>query len=161
MAAEFSLSCHLKSDPESVRARVMQPALFFHVAAPLVVAKDIGERAIGETWIEGEYRIAMRLFGLVPIGWQAIVVDLSGSADGEAALRDRGYGPMLREWDHRILLKEAEDGGTTYTDSLRLDAGVLTPLTAFFVRLFFRHRQRRLVALDGAGFGPLDEIPKA
>ena len=67
----------------------MQPALFFHVAAPLVVAKDIGERPMGQTWTEGEYRISMKLFGVIPIGWQAIVVDLSASDSGQATLRDR------------------------------------------------------------------------
>ena len=133
----------------------MQPALFLHVAAPLVTAKDIGECPIGSKWSEGEYRIAMKLFGLVTIGWQAIVFDLSGSDGGKATLRDRGYGPILREWDHRIFLEEAPGGGTIYTDSLRLDAGLLTPITAFFVRQFFRHRQRRLTALDKAGFDTL------
>ena len=161
MPAEFSLQCRLQADPETVRARVLEPALFFHVAAPLVVAKDIGERPLGQTWTEGEYRIAMKLFGFIPIGWQAIVVDLSASESGEASLRDRGYGPMLREWDHRIIVEPAPGGGTTYTDALRLDAGLLTLLTAYFVRQFFRHRQRRLVALDKAGFDTLDQGKRA
>lgn len=158
MPGEFSLTCHLGSDPETVREHVMNPALFFHLASPLICARDIGERPIGGRWTEGEYRISMKIFGLLPIGWQVILVDLSGSGEGKGVLRDRGYGPLLREWDHRILVSERSEGGTQYTDALRLDAGALTPIVAFFVRQFFKHRQRRLIALDKAGFAPLANV---
>lgn len=91
---------------------------------------------MGETWTEGEHRIAMKPFGLIPVGWQAIVVDLSASDTSKASLRDRGYGPMLREWDHSIFVEPVPGGRTTDTEKLRLDAGVLTPLIAFFARQF-------------------------
>ena len=134
----------------------MQPALFFQVAAPLISARDVGDRPIGDRWSEGEYRIAMKLFGLVPIGWQAIIIEFPQSDDQELVLRDRGYGPMLRIWDHRISVSPAPDGGTRYTDSLRLDAGIMTPIAAMLVAQFFKHRQRRLRALDAADFRDLD-----
>lgn len=156
MAREFSLSCHLQSDPETVRERVMDPALFVHVAAPILRVKTIDQSGFGARWQEGEYRIAMRLFGVVPIGWQAIVIDLSDGVTAQdksnRIFRDRGYGPTLRQWDHCAMVEKGPGGGAVYTDALRIDAGVMTPLVALFAKAFFRHRQGRLMALDKAGF---------
>lgn len=133
---------------------IMRPALFLHVAAPLVAFAHVGRKLFPDIWAAGEYRGSMRLFGLLPIGWQAIVIEFPSDADGPLVLRDRGYGPMLREWDHRIEVAQ-DSAGTLYTDRLTLDAGALTPVTAFMVRQFFKHRQRRLRALDQEGFRTL------
>ncbi len=137
-----------------MRGWIRRPALFLHVAAPLVHFSPIGVDRFPDRWEEGEYRGAMRLFGLLPIGWQAIVIEFPTSADTDLVLRDRGYGPLLREWDHRIAVSP-HGSGTRYVDRLTLDAGWLTPIAAFGVKQFFRHRQRRLVALDQAAFAPL------
>ena len=133
---------------------IMRPALFLHVAAPLVAFAPVGRGAFPDVWKAGEYRGSMKLFGLLPIGWQAIVIEFPSDTDGTLVLRDRGYGPMLREWDHRIEV-DPDGAGTLYTDKLTLDSGALTPVAAFMVRQFFKHRQRRLRALDHEGFRTL------
>ena len=151
----FDFECQLVCNPELVWEHVLRPALFLHVAAPLVRFRPVGIDRFPEVWSEGEYRGSMRLFGLAPIGWQAIVIEMPSRNGDVRMLRDRGYSPVLKEWDHRIEVMP-RDGGTRYVDRVSFDAGVLTPTAAPMIRLFFRHRQRRLRALASAGFAALN-----
>ena len=152
---ELVFYCDLKTDYETVKARIMEPRLFLHVAAPLVKFAPIGMEAFPDRWAEQVYRGSMKLFGVIPIGWQAIVIHFGDGASDALVLNDRGYGPTLRKWDHRIEATPREGGGTLYVDRLRMDAGLLTPIAAFFVAQFFKHRQRRLRALDASNFQAL------
>ncbi|MEM8725243.1 MAG: hypothetical protein AAGE86_06960 [Pseudomonadota bacterium] len=63
MSATFELSTNLASAPDTVWAQVKRPALFLHVAAPLVRFSPIGDRSFPEEWSEREYRGSMRLLG--------------------------------------------------------------------------------------------------
>lgn len=134
---------------------VLRPALFLHVASPLVRFQRLGKDRFPDQWCEGEYRGAMRLFGILPIGWQAIVIELPEERGSTRTLRDHGYSPVLKDWDHRITVAP-DNGGTRYTDSVSFSAGWLTPLAAPIIQLFFRHRQRRLKALASTGFAALN-----
>ena len=153
----FELTSHLQSEPDQVWAAVKRPALFLHVAAPLVHFKPIGMDRFPETWEEREYRGSMRLLGVLPLGWQAIVISFPQTQEGVWSLRDDGYSPMLPKWEHVIEIAAAPEGGTRYSDRIRFDAGVLTPVSALSIRMFFRHRQRRLRALDKIGFSTLKD----
>ncbi|MEM7779680.1 MAG: hypothetical protein AAF697_04710 [Pseudomonadota bacterium] len=151
MARELAFSCRLESCVDKVRTAIMRPALFLYEAAPLVKFTPIGLERFPDIWEEREYRGSMSLFGVIPLGWQAIVISFAAEGEEPLVLRDQGYGPMLREWDHRIEVSPA-GAGTLYTDRLRLDAGALTPIVAFGVAQFFKHRQRRLRKVDAKGF---------
>jgi hypothetical protein len=138
---------------------VLKPALFLHVAAPLVRFAPIGASRFPERWEVGEYRGSMRLFGFLPIGWQAIVIQFPDDREGPLVLTDHGYGPMLRQWEHRIEVHAMEGGGTRYIDRLKMDAGFFTPVARLMVAQFFKHRQGRLKKLDQTGFRELsDEV---
>ena len=154
MAHRFELSSELRSAPDLVWKWVERPALFLHVAAPLVAIAPLGIGRFPDTWGQTEYRGTMRLFGVLPIGWQAIVIDFPEQEGTTRVLRDRGYGPLLRKWEHRIEVSPT-NGGTLYADRIKFDAGALTPLAAPVVKLFFLHRQRRLRALDRNSFAAL------
>lgn len=133
----------------------MQPALFLHVAAPLVRFRPMASTQFPQRWSEGEYRGSMRLFGVLPMGWQAIVIELP-EAEGDArTLSDNGYSPTLPHWHHRIIV-EPSDSGTHYTDAVTFDAGWRTPFAAPLIRLFFRHRQCRLRTLAADAFAGLE-----
>lgn len=155
MPHQFELSSELKSTPDEVWAWVERPALFLHVAAPLLTFSPVGMDRFPDSWDEAEYRGTMRLFGLLPIGWQAIVIEFPPSVGETRVLLDRGFSPVLRKWEHRIEVSPSPNG-TQYVDRVSLDAGWLTPLAAPMIKLFFRHRQRRLRTLDESGFAPLE-----
>ena len=150
----FELSSYLPNTSEEVWAAVERPALFLHVAAPLVKFSPMGSDAFPELWEEGEYRGAMKLFGLVPIGWQAIVISFPSEGAETRTLKDSGHSPLLTQWTHTIEVAREGDG-TRYTDRVSYDAGWLSLFAFPFIRLFFAHRQRRLRRLAKAGFASL------
>jgi hypothetical protein len=152
MATTVTLSTTLDCGPEEAWARLQTSALLMHVAAPLIRFTPKGERPFPAIWVPGEYRAWMWLFGLVPIGWQAVVIS-HPEPDGDTRfIRDNGYGPLIKRWDHWIAIRPDGRGMTHYTDTVHIEAGLLTPLIVAFARVFYAHRQRRWRALAGAGF---------
>ena len=70
-------------------------------------------------------------------------------------IRDNGYGPLIKRWDHWIAIAADEGGTTHYTDRVAIEAGLITPLITTFARVFYAHRQRRWRALARTGFAAL------
>lgn len=154
--ASLELTCELQSTPDAVWAWVGKPALFLHNAAPLIRFDLEGGDRLPEVWETGEYRGKLRLFGVLPIGWQAIRIHFLPPEGESRVARDSGYSPIFRAWEHRIEVAPLH-GGTRYTDAISFDAGWLTPIVAPVIRLFFWHRHRRLRALDRSGFAALKD----
>ncbi len=156
MAKTIVLSTDLDCSPQEAWARVQTSELLHHVAAPLIrfVPHD---HAFPATWQKGEYRASMLLFGAIPLGWQAIVIQFPSADYDVHYLRDNGYSPLIRRWDHRIEIRPNPDDTTRYTDRLSVDAGWRTPIVAAFARIFYAHRQRRWRALARTGFAALEE----
>ena len=75
--------------------------------------------------------------------------------DGVRVLRDNGYSPIIKRWDHWIEIEDV-GGKTRYTDRVHIDAGLLTAPVAAFARVFYAHRQRRWRKLVRLGFRPLE-----
>jgi hypothetical protein len=134
---------------------VQTSALLHHIAAPLIRFTPKGGTPFPAIWEPGEYRAWMWLFGVIPVGWQAVVISEPAPDGTTRFIRDNGYGPLIRRWDHRIAITPGEGGTTRYIDRVDIDAGVLTPLIAGFARLFYAHRQRRWRALARSGFAAL------
>lgn len=142
------LSTYLDARPETVWAHVQTSKLLHYVTRGMIRFLPMG-KPFPEQWAEGEYRAWMFLFGFLPMGWQAIRIEMSEQPRGRYAVHDNGYGPLIKRWDHWIeIAPEAE--GTRYIDRVHIDAGILTPFICAFARIFYAHRQRRwrkLVAL--------------
>ena len=68
MPRTIEISTHLDAPPKTVSAQIMRPALLLHVSAPLLHFKPIDPPELPETWRDGEYRVGMWLFGVLPIG---------------------------------------------------------------------------------------------
>lgn len=137
----------LDAEPERVWEELQRPELLEYVAAPLVVFDPIDPESFPERWGEEEYRVAMLLFGVIPLGRQTIRISKPrvDDTDGERfyQLRDDGTGRLVSVWDHLVSVRETPDGKTVYTDEVAVDAGALTPLVRLFAAVFYRHRQRR------------------
>lgn len=155
MAVTVELSTTLDCTPEEAWNRVRTSALLMHVAAPLIRFVPAGGKPFPAIWTPGEYRAWMWLFGVLPIGWQAVVISEPAAEGATRFIRDNGYGPLIRRWDHWITITPGEGGTTHYTDRVHIEAGLLTPLIVAFARLFYAHRQRRWRALAQSGFAAL------
>lgn len=142
----------LDAPSERVWKEVNRPDLLRYVAWPLLTFEPVEPAAFPERWAEREYRIRMRAFGLVPLGWQVIGIERPAPGGPARRLRDDGRGTLARRWDHLITVEPAGPGRTRYTDRVEIEAGLLTPFVGVFAWGFYAHRQRRWRRLVDRGF---------
>lgn len=130
---------------------VQTPRLLNYVTRGRIAFDPIDPPRFPERWAEGEYRVAMRGFGFVPLGKQTIGIELPPPRSDTRIVRDNGRGQLFRTWDHWIFIEPLDAQRTRYTDRVTFDAGFLNLLAKPFVRDFYRHRQarwKRLIADD-------------
>ncbi|MFC3096529.1 SRPBCC family protein [Alteraurantiacibacter palmitatis] len=157
--ALIAVSTYLPLPPAEVFARLRKPAVLEAVSAPLLRFTPRGG-AFPSEWVPGEYRMGVKLLGLIPLDDQIVGIEElpSDPSAGCYALRDNGRGcargkdggGLIRRWDHTMQV-EPEGEGTCYTDRVEVDAGALTFAAAGFARLLYTHRQRRWRGLLAAG----------
>lgn len=83
----------------------------------------------------------IRLLGLGPAMPHEIhIVRLS---EPELQIETREKGGLIRSWDHYMRIEPVSAVRCRYTDSIRIDAGLLTPLVWLFAAMFYRYRHRR------------------
>ena len=160
------LSTALSAPPEWVAAQLQSTAVFRHIAAPLIQFRPARGKEWPAHWAPGELVLHMQLLGVLPMGPQTVRISIEppAQAGGWPMLRDNGEGVLMLRWDHRITLQTLPDGRTLYTDDIEVVARhlpwLMTPLSALFAQVFYRHRQRRwrqLAAQHAAG----DAAPSA
>lgn len=152
---QLTLSTLLDCPLEQAVAHVRTPRLLEHVSHPILHFAPVESSAQPplaphEALTEGTHWVALRLFGWLPLGRQAIVVSYPPCTNG-FALRDNGYSALIRRWDHHITLMP-EGAKTRYTDRITIEAGLLTLPVWLFAQVLYRHRQRRWRALVRSGF---------
>ena len=154
------LSTPLSAPPEWVAAQLQSTAVFRHITAPLIQFHPARGTEWPTHWAPGELALHMRLLGVLPMVPQTVRISIEPAAQrgGWPTLRDNGEGVLMRRWDHRITLQPLSDGRTLYTDDIEVIARhlpwLMTPLSALFAQVFYRHRQRRwrqLAARHAAG----------
>ncbi|MFV0492358.1 MAG: hypothetical protein ACK5M4_11115 [Pseudorhodobacter sp.] len=138
----IELTTILDQDADRLWQIAMRTELLDFVTYPLVKFTPLEPASLPEIWVAGEYRLAMRLFGVLPIGWQVISISFPVPEGQTRYLRDNGHGRFIRRWDHLISIAP-EGAKTRYTDRVEIEAGILTGLVALCARLFYAHRQRR------------------
>ena len=152
---KIELSTTLQAPADQVWRWVQRPALLNWVAAPLVKFRPTQPTTLPEVWADGEVRVSLLLFGVLPVGSQVIRVHREEEQEGEPPARslvDMGEGDLAKTWHHRVRVVPERAGTTLYTDSVVVEAGPLTLFVWMFAQVFYRHRQRRLRALARGGF---------
>jgi hypothetical protein len=141
------LTTSLPCAPEEAWREMHKPALFAYVTAPLVRFTPVQPPSLPEAWRDGSTTIRMALFGVLPLGKQTIVITppiVSGTDERpHYQMFDRGHGQLARKWHHTITIATNDDGTTRYSDTVDVDAGLLTPFVVLFASVLFRWRQRR------------------
>ena len=80
------------------------PGTMCFLMRPFVVVHPVEPPTFPPRWSSGRYRVRMQLFGLIPFGWQDIVIT-GVHADPAAtrwSLHDAGKGLLARRWDNRF-----------------------------------------------------------
>ncbi|RVT87101.1 hypothetical protein DXV76_03160 [Rhodobacteraceae bacterium CCMM004] len=140
-------STWLPAPPERVWSLLERPQTLAYVSAPLMRFEPVGG-PWPETWHEGTWRVRVRGLGGVPMGWQEIRISFPPADPPVRRVRDNGRGALARRWDH-VIEVAPEGDGTRYTDTVEVEAGLLTPAVAAFAGVFYAHRQRRWHTLIG------------
>lgn len=135
----FTLTSHFKASSDQVISLVKRPETLFYIARPLVVFRPV-DKSLPKEWEVGTYWMRMYLFGIIPLGKQAIVISYPSTEPFK--MLDDGHSGLIKKWHHLITV-EVEGDGCRYQDQLEIDAGWLTPLVLRFAKLFYRHRQSR------------------
>ncbi len=149
--AEIELTTTLNAPLDTVWEALQHPATLVHVSQGFLSFTPVDPPELPERWAEGEYRVSLKAFGVLPIGSQVLGVEFPEVEPPQRALRDNGRGGITKVWDHWIFIEPLGEDQTRYTDRIRVEAGLLTPILKPWVRAFYRHRQkrwRRLIAND-------------
>lgn len=133
----------LDAPPQAVWRAVTTPAGFRFVTRGLVELSGLDARAATAEWTQGTTVTGrLRVLG-VPFSHHRITLE---SIDHERrSLRsDEGGGP-IRSWRHLITVHDVADDPTrcSYTDTIEINAGLLTPVITLFAHAFYRLRQQR------------------
>jgi hypothetical protein len=144
------ISTILECTIDEAVTHVKTPRLLEFVAAPLVRFVPVSPPVFPDLWSAGEYSVALRLFGVVPFGKQAIVISMPPTETG-FTVRDAGHSALINTWDHFIIITP-HGYRCHYRDRVEVRAGLLTPFIWLFAQFFYRHRQRRWRALVAKNF---------
>ena len=140
----------LDCEPDAAWAAVARPEELRAVSGPITTFESLNAAGFPERWTPGlPHAVALRLFGVVPIGTQTIDVAFSERGNGVRMMVDSGQalsGPLavIESWDHRIAISPTADGRTLYRDQLTFSAGAATPLVWVGLWLFWQWRAIRL-----------------
>lgn len=139
----LTISTYLAAPPETVQEHIGRSALLHYVAKGMIRFAPVDPPEFPEKWERGQYRTRMYWKGFFPLGWQTIGIEPQPMNGDIWSMRDNGYGTMAKTWDHMIEVTP-KGSGALYVDRIMIDAGILTPMVAFFAERFYKHRQKRL-----------------
>lgn len=138
----------LPCSPNRIWEQVRTSGLMMHVNWPVLSFRE-DDSELPAIWTEGKSQdLRLYAFGIIPLGKHNIYIE---RIDPEAyILQSREIGQIAQIWNHTIKLTLQEDGQTLYSDVVRIYAGKMTSLVAFFAKLLYRYRQTRLQKLADA-----------
>jgi len=105
----IQLSTVLNAPSERIWEEVNRTALHAYVTRPLLTFEPVDPPTLPERWEAREYRVRMKLFGAVPLGWQIVKVErpategasqqpASHQADSEGRLTSRRPFAVVYTW---------------------------------------------------------------
>ncbi|RFA19478.1 hypothetical protein [Subtercola boreus] len=149
---------------------LQSPAVFREVSAPLLSVSSLEPGGFRTTWPEGENRVEIEAFGLLPMGRQVIDIDRTHTQHpGVRIIHDKGHAAsgaltLVTKWDHRMAVSvdPYEPAKTLYRDRLIIGAGALTPAIWMSMWAFWQVRGVRLKQLAPTwSFEPKHAAPMA
>ncbi len=151
------LTVLLPCPPERLVAELAQSRWLDRLDGPVLRFTPVEPAAFPERWRVGDYRVALRLAGRLPLGEHVLGVrHVLGPGDvleeGETEIwHDAGHSALVRTWDHRVVV-EGVHGMTRCTDVVEIRAGLLTLPAWLFAQVLYRVRGQRLCRLAAGGF---------
>lgn len=128
-------------EPEQVWNRLLERKTLQYIASPYASFVPLGS-SNDLIWREGEtFRFRLLLFGLIPMGTHTIHV-LQFDRASLSIYTNEGN-PFVPVWNHRIMLENAGQSRTCYTDQVEIGAGWKTWAIYVWACCFYAHRQKK------------------
>ncbi|UDF14368.1 hypothetical protein LH407_05765 [Antiquaquibacter oligotrophicus] len=124
---KFTLDC----TPDAAWRALRDPKVVGQVDGPIAAPTSLEPGGFPDEWTTEPHRVAVKAFGLIPIGEQEIRLSFSERA-GARIVQDTGR-PLsgalatVTSWRHTMAVSPRGDGRTLYRDRLEFGAGLLTP----------------------------------
>lgn len=123
------LDCPVDAAFDAIR----DPRVLRRVFQPVLTLRSLEPGGFPDRWQEGDHEVAIRAFGILPIGTQVIGGRFAARDDDVRMLRDvgpttGGLLSLITRWEHTLAVSPLPDGRTLYRDRLRFSAGPLTPV---------------------------------
>ena len=97
-----------------------------------------------------EVAVRVSLFGMMP--WQDYLMRVVEMSDAEMWFQSDEHGAGVKSWRHRCSVVETAEG-CRLTDEVEIDAGLMTPLIAWWAGVVYRARHRPRLELLARGHG--------
>ncbi len=127
---------------DAVFQKLQQLETLQFIAEPYAAFEPI-DRTV-HTWTVGSTSSCrFRLFGVIPFGTHTIHI-VRFDPDGISSREKNDHVPV---WNHDIMLEQADENHTRYTDRVEIQAGWKTMFIWLWANAFYAHRQRKWIKL--------------
>ncbi|MCG3165004.1 MAG: hypothetical protein POELPBGB_00764 [Bacteroidia bacterium] len=156
----FKKTTLLNTDIETAWKHLLKPELLAFIANPLQQFIPVEPDTFPSQWQAGTYKVKLLTLGFIPFGNHSIVIEFPAGNNHETKrLLDNGHGEIIEKWEHLIELKATADNKTLYTDTVKINAGLLTPFIWLYAAIFYSWRQSQWHNLITTGFS-IHKLPK-
>jgi hypothetical protein len=139
-ARTVHIETELPTDVERVWDALRHPASFSYVTRGVVGFSALAGRT--DVLWEGESGTGwLLLFHVIPLSRHTITIVEVDHAT--RTLRTEEHGGLLRTWNHSLHVEPLRERTCIYSDTVDIEAGVLTGVVAWAAVLIYRYRQRR------------------
>lgn len=146
----FEMQSVMNSSPEELWRHLHDTRVFRQVAAPLMTFESMDHDGLPASWAEGKsYKLAMRAFGVVPLGHHTIT--FMAIDERSRAVKTRETGLLIRSWRHTMKIVVDSNDKTVFRDELDVQNGLLTWPTFAGAYLFFMYRHWKFKRLIDKG----------
>jgi hypothetical protein len=130
----------LPTDADRVWPAMLSPVTFLYVCKGLFGFPALSGRS--EALHPGERGTGwLFAFHLIPAYRHTIeIVEVD---DAGRTVRTHEYGGVLKAWNHTLHVEPVDERSCRYSDTVDIDAGVVTTLVAALAIGIYRYRQRR------------------
>ena len=113
-----------------------------YVAFPIIAFKPSPETVLPDKWeLNKTYELKLYFLNFIPFGKHFIEIVTIDHENKYILSNETGF--LAKKWNHLLELKKINTAKISYTDTIEIEAGLLSPFVWGFSHMFYRHRQKR------------------
>ncbi len=143
------ISSTLNTSADQAWSAVKQSKTLLYVTKGVLGFKD--SEHFPKEWVQGRTEhTRLMFFGVIP-GWKHELAFTEVNDSQRRQFTQEGGG-LIPQWNHEIKVDSIADNQCQYTDTIDIEAGILTPAVWLYAQMFYRYRQLRWKSLINRNF---------